>query len=54
MAKKVENKINYIKSPTAKGDLWVNHKKYSLESELTQKELQELYELGYTHLVVKV
>ena len=54
MAKKVENTIKYIKSPTASGDLYINDKKYSLGSELTQKELQELYELGYTHLVVKV
>ena len=55
MAKKAQvNTVNFIKSPTAKGDLWVNGKKYILEGELTQKELSELFELGYYHLVVKV
>ena len=54
MAKKSQvNTVNFIKSPTAKGDLWVNGKKYILEGELTQKELSELFELGYYHLVVK-
>ena len=54
MAKKKESTVKFIKSPTAKGDLWVNNKCYKLESELTQKELSELYELGYKQYVVRV
>lgn len=53
MAKKKESTVKYIKSPTASGDLYVNGKKYSLAGELTQKELSELYELGYKQHVVK-
>lgn len=53
MAKKKESTVKFIKSPTAKGDLWVNGKCYKLESELTQKELSELYDLGYHQYVIK-
>lgn len=51
MAKKETPK--FIKSPSAKGDLWVNGRCYKLNSELTQKELKELFELNFTNLVTK-
>jgi len=54
MAKKKEDTVKYIKSPTASGDLWLNDRKYDLKSDLNQKELQEIYEAGFTNLVVKV
>jgi len=52
MAKKATKKEIYILNPSAKGDLYLD-KKYSLDSELSQKDLAYLYSQGYTDIIVK-
>lgn len=43
----------YIKSPSAKGDLYLD-KKYDLSSDLDQKDLDKLYKSGFTDIVLKI
>jgi len=54
MAKVVEIKETYIKSPSASGDLYTNKGKYELSSTLSQAQLKELFDAGHTSIVLKV
>lgn len=53
MAKKTKIVAKYILSPSAKGDVWAD-KKYKLNSELSQKDLEYLYNQGLTDIVIKI
>lgn len=54
MAKKTFKRVSkFAKFPSVKGDLWLD-KKYDLGSDLSQADLEKLYNAGLTNIVYKI
>lgn len=54
MAKQKQITVRFILSGASKGDLWTSKGKFSLDSNLSQKDLEYLYNEGFTNIILKV